>query len=134
MNSDIISKAILILIILMVVQIFQYYDDPFLNSHLNQLEFDSFLSLFSILLFALYSYCMENDILSIFLRLVMLLVYVRFLYLSTRILLFFQFKKLLQNKKIQNSRHFSKIQSLMEKTQICKTSFSFFSNFINFLI
>ena len=125
MNSDVISKTILILILLIIIQILQYYDDPFLNSHLKQLEFESFLSLFSILLLALYSYCMDNYTLTIFLLFAMLLIYLKFLFSSLKILVYFQIKKLLKHKKFQNSLLFQKTHNLLEKTGICNFSFNF---------
>ena len=124
-NNDVSSKAILLLLILIIIQIFQYYDNPFMTSDLNKLEFDSFFSMFAILLLTLYSFSMDNYSLSIFLYLVVLFFYVRFLYLSLKFLLYFQIKKLLQHKKIQNSRRTSKFKFLIENTQTCKDFFIF---------
>ena len=114
------AKAIMILIFLIIIQIGQYYDNPFLMTTLNKMEFESFFSMFSILLLTLYSYAMQNDNLSIFLIIVTLVLYLRFLYISLRHLALIHLKKLFENKKFRNSPVHTKLKSLFENTKICK--------------
>ena len=127
METNVLAKTTLILIILIIVQIGQYYDDPFFTPNLNVMEFESSFSMFSILLIILYSYNMQNDNLSIFLVLVILFLYLRFLYLSIRHIVMRNIRKLLDNEKIQNSKSLgSKIKKIFENTKICNLFFVFY--------